>query len=60
MTAPTGQPPTAKDAMTLDDVRAVASAIKGEVAKAVVGQEETVDHLLIALMSQGDFWEPTR
>lgn len=44
--APTGS-------MTLDDVRNLANAIRAEVAKAVVGQTETVDHLLIALMSQG-------
>ena len=40
-------------AMTLADVRALADAIRGEVAKAIVGQSRTVDHLLIALMSQG-------
>lgn len=45
--------PPADGAMTLDDVRALADAIRGQVAKAVVGQSETVDHLLIALMSQG-------
>ncbi|MGB7408734.1 MAG: MoxR family ATPase [Pontixanthobacter sp.] len=39
--------------MTLDDVRNLAAAIRGEVAKAVVGQDATVDHLLVALMSQG-------
>ncbi|MXO91802.1 AAA family ATPase [Pontixanthobacter aquaemixtae] len=39
--------------MALDDVRNLADAIRGEVAKAVVGQTETVDHLLIALLSQG-------
>ncbi|MCB2049930.1 MAG: MoxR family ATPase [Novosphingobium sp.] len=39
--------------MTLDEVRALADAIRGEVAKAVVGQAESVDHLLVALMSQG-------
>ncbi len=32
----------------LDDVRHLADAIRGEVAKAVVGQAEIVDHLLIA------------
>jgi len=39
--------------MTLDDVRAMAQAIRGEVAKAIVGQEETIDHLLVALVSEG-------
>jgi MoxR-like ATPase len=39
--------------MTLDDVRALAGSIRAEVAKAVVGQDETVEHLLVALMSQG-------
>ncbi|WP_416172375.1 AAA family ATPase [Allopontixanthobacter sp.] len=39
--------------MTLDDVRNLAAAIRGEVAKAIVGQNETVDHLLVALFSQG-------
>lgn len=39
--------------MTLDDVRAMAQAIRGEVGKAIVGQEETVDHLLVALVSEG-------
>ncbi len=40
-------------AMTLDDVRELARNIREQVSKAVVGQTETVDHLLIALMSQG-------
>ena len=39
--------------MTLDDVRALAGAIREEVAKAVVGQDEIVDHLLIALFAGG-------
>ncbi|WP_068073277.1 AAA family ATPase [Novosphingobium lentum] len=39
--------------MTLADVGALAQAIRGEVAKAVVGQAETVDHLLIALFAGG-------
>ncbi|MFT4027954.1 MAG: MoxR family ATPase [Novosphingobium sp.] len=37
----------------LGDVRALADAIRGEVAKAIVGQQATVDHLLIALLAQG-------
>jgi MoxR-like ATPase len=40
-------------AMTLDEVRALGHAIRGEVAKAVVGQHDTVDHLLIALFAGG-------
>ena len=39
--------------MTLADVGQLASAIRGEVAKAIVGQTETIDHLLIALLAQG-------
>lgn len=39
--------------MTLDDVRAMAQAIRGEVGKAIVGQDETIDHLLVALVSEG-------
>ncbi|MDN3646477.1 MoxR family ATPase [Pontixanthobacter aestiaquae] len=39
--------------MTLNDVRELARNIREQVSKAVVGQTETVDHLLIALMSQG-------
>ncbi len=39
--------------MTLAELQALAGSIRGEVAKAIVGQEETVEHLLIALVSQG-------
>ena len=39
--------------MTLDETRQLADAIRGEIAKAIVGQEETVEHLLIALVAQG-------
>nr|WP_206435743.1 MoxR family ATPase [Tsuneonella rigui] len=39
--------------MTLDQVRDLAAAIRGEVGKAVVGQEETVEHLLVALLAEG-------
>ena len=39
--------------MTLDEVRTLADAIRGEVAKAVIGQDATVDHLLIALFAGG-------
>jgi MoxR-like ATPase len=39
--------------MTLEDARNLAQSIRGEVAKAIVGQEETVEHLLIALIARG-------
>ncbi|MFM5930910.1 MAG: AAA family ATPase [Novosphingobium sp.] len=39
--------------MSLADVNRLAHAIRSEVSKAVVGQTETVDSLLIALMAQG-------
>ena len=39
--------------MSLAEVGQLAGAIRGEVAKAVVGQSETIDHLLIALLAQG-------
>ncbi|MBO9498845.1 MAG: MoxR family ATPase [Novosphingobium sp.] len=38
---------------TLEDVRNLAAAIRTEIAKAIVGQEETIEHLLVALVSQG-------
>jgi MoxR-like ATPase len=39
--------------VTLDDVRSLAAVIRSEVAKAIVGQEEAVELLLIALFSSG-------
>ncbi|MCZ8019121.1 MoxR family ATPase [Novosphingobium sp.] len=39
--------------MTLADVGQLADAIRAEVGKAVVGQAETVDALLVALLAQG-------
>jgi len=39
--------------MTLDDVRGLAGAIRGEVAKAIVGQDAVVDHLLVAMLAEG-------
>jgi MoxR-like ATPase len=39
--------------MTLEGVRDLAAAIRAEVGKAVVGQEDTVEHLLVALLSEG-------
>jgi MoxR-like ATPase len=39
--------------ISLAEVASLADAIRGEVAKAIVGQSETIDHLLIALMARG-------
>ena len=39
--------------LTLEQTRSLADAIRGEIGKAIVGQEETVEHLLIALVAQG-------
>ena len=39
--------------MTLDDVQSLARLIRVEVGKAVVGQEATVDLLLVALLARG-------
>ncbi|OAO04064.1 magnesium chelatase [Sphingomonadales bacterium EhC05] len=39
--------------MNFDELKTLADAIRGEVAKAIIGQDEIVDHLLIALFSSG-------
>ena len=39
--------------MTLEEVGTLAAAIRAEVAKAIVGQDELVDHLLVALLARG-------
>ena len=39
--------------MTPDDIKTLAGAIRGEVAKAIVGQDTVIDHLLIALFAGG-------
>ncbi len=39
--------------MTLDDLGALAGRIRAEVGKAVVGQEDVLDHLLVALFAGG-------
>lgn len=39
--------------MTLDEVRGLAGSIRTEVGKAVIGQQDVVEHLLIALLSHG-------
>jgi MoxR-like ATPase len=45
-----GTPPAA---LSLADVGSLARAIRAEVGKAVVGQSEAVEHLLIALLARG-------
>ncbi|MEZ5742170.1 MAG: MoxR family ATPase [Sphingomonadaceae bacterium] len=40
-------------ALSLDDVGTLAAAIRSEVAKAVIGQDAIVDHLLVALLARG-------
>ena len=40
-------------AMTLPEVSQLAAQIRGQIAKAVVGQTETIDALLVALLAQG-------
>ncbi|WP_010215774.1 AAA family ATPase [Sphingomonas sp. PAMC 26621] len=42
-----------EDTVTVDDVRDLAQTIRQEIGKAVVGQEATVDILLVALFSGG-------
>ena len=37
----------------LSEVSALADAIRSEISKAIVGQQQTVDHLLIGLMARG-------
>ena len=39
--------------MPLAEVTTLASAIRGEIGKAIVGQHDIVDHLLIALLARG-------
>ena len=39
--------------LPLPQVGALADAIRAEIGKAVVGQTETVEHLLIALLARG-------
>ena len=39
--------------MNIDELKTLADNIRGQVAKAIIGQEEIVDHLLIALFSSG-------
>ena len=44
---------TDTQALSLDEVGQLAGAIRAEIAKAVVGQEDVVEHLLVALLAQG-------
>ncbi len=44
---------TVSPAMSLADVGNLAGAIRGEIAKAIVGQADVVEHLLVALLAQG-------
>ncbi len=44
---------TTSATMTLGELRDLAQAIRGEVAKAIVGQDEMVSQLLVAMVSQG-------
>ncbi len=39
--------------MSLEELRALADAIRAEVAKAIVGQEEIINQLLVAMVSEG-------
>jgi MoxR-like ATPase len=41
------------ETMSLEQVGRLAAAIRAEVGKAVVGQVETIDHLLVALLARG-------
>ena len=39
--------------MSLEELRELADAIRAEVAKAIVGQDEMIDQLLVAMISEG-------
>tara|TARA_R110000824_G_scaffold321528_1_gene508334 strand:+ start:576 stop:1532 length:957 start_codon:yes stop_codon:yes gene_type:complete len=39
--------------MTIDELKSLADTIRGQVARAIIGQEAIVDHLLVALFSSG-------
>jgi MoxR-like ATPase len=41
------------DTLTLAEVGSLAGAIRGEIAKAVVGQAEAIDRMLVALLARG-------
>ena len=42
-----------EDAVTVEEVRALGTAIRAEIGKAVVGHDATVDLLLVALLARG-------
>ena len=44
---------TTPSTMPLTEVTALAGAIRGEIGKAIVGQQATIEHLLIALLALG-------
>lgn len=48
-----GAAPPAAGAMSLEEVRSLADAIRAEVAKAIVGQDELIEQLLVAMISEG-------
>ena len=39
--------------MTLDQLRELADAIRGEVSKAIVGQDDMIEQMLVAMVSEG-------
>lgn len=39
--------------MTLEETTGLAGAIRSEIGKAIVGQEQTIEHMLIALIARG-------
>lgn len=39
--------------MKIDEIQGLAEGIRAEIAKAIIGQQEAVDHLLIALFASG-------
>ena len=51
-TSPTAPQPAA-GAMSLEDLRILAGSIRAEIAKAIVGQDEMVEQLLVAMVAQG-------
>ena len=52
-TSETGAAAGSAETMSLADVRSLADSIRAEIAKAIVGQEEMVDQLLVAMIAQG-------
>ena len=50
--SPTAPQPAA-GAMSLEDLRGLADSIRAEIAKAIVGQDEMVEQLLVAMVAQG-------